>query len=65
MIAIDMEMPHDCRECPMQMYYMNCGQTWCRAASRMLATDYKEISMEIRPPWCPLIDMDKYEDDGK
>jgi hypothetical protein len=55
----DMEMPEGCRDCPMEMYYMNCGQTRCRANDRILATDYKTIPFDDRPEWCPLEEVDE------
>ena len=49
-----MEMPEDCRDCPMQMYYMNNGETRCRAKNITLAYKYKAIPFDGRPEWCPL-----------
>lgn len=56
MIGIDMEMPGSCAECP-------CGQNelWCSKTGSDFADDY----CEIRLPDCPLIDLSRYEDDGK
>ena len=34
-IVPDMTMPEDCRDCPMEMYYMNIGETLCRAANKI------------------------------
>lgn len=48
-VVHDMTMPEDCRECPFEMYYMNCGETSCRANDRILATDYKTIPFDGRP----------------
>ena len=56
-IIKDMEMPEDCRDCPMEMYYMNIGETRCRAANKILADNYKAIPFDGRPDWCPLIEL--------
>ena len=53
-IIKDTEMPEDCRDCPMQMYYINCGETRCRAKNTTLAEHYKTIPFDGRPEWCPL-----------
>ena len=55
------EMPESCRECPFEMYYMNCGETKCRATNRILANDYKPIPFEERAEDCPLVEV---KDDG-
>lgn len=53
-ILIDMDMPTDCRDCPMVMYYAHCGYTQCRANNEVLAKNYKTIPFDGRPDWCPL-----------
>ena len=50
-------MPEDCRDCPMQMYYMNWGETKCRAKNITLADNYKAIPFDGIPEWCPLIEL--------
>ena len=50
-------MPEDCRECPLEMYYMNCGETRCRAENKILAENFKTIPFDGRPDWCPLVDV--------
>lgn len=52
-----MEMPVDCRDCPFEMYYMNCGETKCRATGKILADFYKPIPFEGRAEECPLVDV--------
>ena len=56
-----MEMPEDCRNCPFEMYYMNCGQTRCRATGKILADFYKPIPFEGRAEECPLIEVPSHE----
>ena len=50
-------MPEDCRDCPMEMFYINCGDTICRATNKLLAEDYKTIPFSNRPDWCPLVEV--------
>ena len=52
-----MEMPEDCRNCPFEMYYMNCGETKCRATGKILADFYKPIPFEGRAEECPLVEV--------
>lgn len=58
-IVKNMEMPEDCRDCPMEMYYMNCGETRCRAANKTLEDNYKTIPFDGRPDWCPLEEVEE------
>ena len=51
-----MEMPNDCRECPMQVYYSS-GKTWCKSTNMILAEDYKPIPFDGRPKWSPLVEV--------
>ena len=51
------EMPKDCRDCPMEMFYMNCGETRCRAENKILAENFKAIPFDGRPDWCPLVEV--------
>lgn len=53
----DMEMPKECHECPMEMFYINCGDTRCRATNKLLAEDYRVIPFSGRPDWCPLVEV--------
>lgn len=50
-----MEMPSDCRECPLSEYHERTGKTWCEPADGILAEDYKPIGFDGRPEWCPLV----------
>lgn len=52
-----MEMPCDCRECPMNTFYMNNGETRCRAQNATLAEDFRTIPFDGRPEWCPLVEV--------
>lgn len=52
-----MDMPKDCRDCPLEMYYMNCGETKCRATGKILADFYKPIPFEGRAEECPLVEL--------
>jgi len=52
-----MEMPEDCRDCPLEMYYMNCGETRCRAENKILAENFKTIPFDGRPDWCPIVEV--------
>ena len=53
-IVKGMEMPKDCRECLMQVYYSS-GKTWCKSVDRLLSEDYKPIPFDGKPDWCPLV----------
>ena len=53
----DMEMPKECRECPMCEYYEITGNTWCKSADGLLAENYKPISFDGIPEWCPLVEL--------
>lgn len=55
-IVRGMEMPTDCRECPMQVYYSS-GKTWCKSTDRVLSEDYKPIPYDGIPNWCPLVEL--------
>ena len=50
-----MEMPVSCRECPLEMFYINVGITKCRATTATLAEDYKPILFDGRASNCPLV----------
>lgn len=51
------EMPDDCRECPFETYYNNCGITRCRATGKDMAVDWECIPWEGRAEWCPLVEV--------
>ena len=48
-----MNMPNECRECPLEMY-LNTGETRCYATNSVLAAEYKTINFEGRPKDCPI-----------
>ena len=50
-------MPKECRECPLEMYYMNYGEARCRAENKILAENYRAIPFDGRPEWCPLVEV--------
>ena len=54
-----MEMPEDCRECPMLGYEPDIGRTRCTVACRILAEHYKSIPFDGRPEWCPLHEVEE------
>ena len=60
MIAIDRQMPEGCEDCPC-FHDAAC----CVEGFRITTTLGYLERREKREEWCPLIDMDKYEDDGK
>lgn len=53
----NIEMPEDCRDCPLQIYYMANGQTKCRVTGKILADFRKPIPFEGRAEECPLIEV--------
>lgn len=63
MIAIkDMEMPKDCIACPMQEYESNIGRTRCTATCRILSEYHIPIPSDVKPDFCPLIEIKTDED---
>lgn len=56
MIAIEMEMPNNCCDCP-----VNDHDAWCG----ITLTEFGDDFCKIRLPDCPLIDLTQYEDDLK
>lgn len=62
MIAIDMPIPKECGDCPLNTYYPFVGQSRCRATGEVLSDNYKTIEFEGRSKACPIIDL---TDDGK
>ena len=57
-----MEMPKECRECPLETYYMNSGMTRCRVGNTILAENFKTIPFDGRPDFCPLVDVHPHGD---
>lgn len=56
MIALDRPIPKSCGDCP-----CNDHDAWCAVTLSDFADDF----CKTRLPDCPLIDLSKYEDDGK
>ena len=52
-----MEMPKDCRECKMLTYYSTSGCSMCDITGNALARNFKPISFDGRPDWCPLVEI--------
>ena len=50
MIAIDIEMPESCSECPCNNDCVNCGVT-----GKNFYEDGNAKALDERPEWCPLI----------
>ena len=61
-ILIDMDMPTDCRDCPMETYYSSTGETVCIASWEILAYPYQTIQFNGRPDWCPLREVVRCKD---
>lgn len=60
MIAIDRPMPSSCEDCPCFHDAACYAEGWRKS----IGLDWFE-RQEKREEWCPLIDLSKYEDDGK
>lgn len=52
-----MEMPKECRECPMMDYGTMTGETYCEVNGKTLAESYRTIEFDGRPDWCPLVEL--------
>ena len=65
MIGIMIPMPCECRDCLLMQCYPFAGLTVCRATGNTLADNFETIKFDGRAGNCPLIDMSRYEDDGK
>ena len=50
MVKIDIEMPKNCGDCPFVFYAKNCALT------------IKQVELNKKPSWCPLIEVDKNEE---
>lgn len=61
-IVKGMELPTECRECPLWEYRQRIGTTWCVPTKTLLAENYMPIAFEGRHPDCPLVEMN--DDDG-
>lgn len=64
MIGVPIEMPKSCEKCPvMSMHLLRC-EKFCRIADNKKVGEAQKV-VKRRPKWCPLIDMDRQEDDLK
>ena len=63
MIAIDMEMPKKCDDCPCRQ--INLARCQITGKSTSHHPTFKPMDQTKRPKWCPLIDLTQYEDNGK
>ena len=61
-IVRDMKMPENCRECPLEGYHSDIGQTYCTANLKVLATAFKPIAYEGRHKECPLFELKEWKD---
>ena len=58
----NMEMPKECRECPLWEYRHGIGTTWCVPTKTLLAENYMPIAFDGRHSDCPLVEV---EDDDR
>jgi hypothetical protein len=56
-IIKDMQMPSECRMCPLCRYFYSTGITKCMLMQTPLAEDYKTIRFEGRHKECPLVEL--------
>lgn len=52
-----MEMPSECRECPLCQYYPMVGETRCRRTGEVLASGFGVIRFSGRSEHCPLAEL--------
>lgn len=52
------KMPEECRDCPLEIYYIHNGETRCGVGNKILAYNFKTIPLfDGRPTWCPLVEV--------
>ena len=56
-IIKDMQMPSECRECPLCQYYMAVGETRCRRTGEVLASSFRTIKFSGRSEHCQLAEL--------
>ena len=56
-IIKDMQIPSECRMCPLCRYFYSTGITNCMLMQTPLAEDYKTIRFEGRHKDCPLVEL--------
>lgn len=54
-----LEMPSECRECPLCQYYMAVGETRCRRTGEVLASGFRTIKFSGRSEHCQLAELPK------
>ena len=64
MIGIPIEMPASCETCPMMGMRLLQTTKFCRIADEKKVGEALKV-VKRRPKWCPLIDLDRQEDDLK
>ena len=52
-----MDMPSECRECPLCQYYMAVGETRCRRTGEVLASGFGTIKFSGRSEHCQLAEL--------
>lgn len=60
-IVKGMDIPTECRECPLREYRHGIGTTWCVPTKTLLAENFMPIVFDGRHPDCPLVEV---EDEG-
>ena len=52
-----MQIPSECRECPLCQYYMTVGETRCRGTGEVLASGFGTIKFSGRSEHCQLAEL--------
>ena len=56
-IVKGMQMPSECRMCPLCQYYPMVGETRCRRTGEVLASGFGTIKFSGRSEHCPLVEL--------
>ena len=64
MIGVPIEMPRTCEYCPMMGTILLRGTKYCKVMKYERLGDANK-AIAKKPDWCPLIDIDRQEDDLK
>ena len=51
------QMPSECRECPLCQYYVTVGETRCRRTGEVLASGFRTIKFSGRSEHCQLAEL--------
>ena len=51
------QMPSECRECPLCQYYMAVGETRCRRTGEVLAYHFGTLKFSGRSKHCQLVEL--------